>query len=219
VDLLEHRYRVAGTFHEAEPNVGPTSSVRWYRCDVADREATREIVRAAERDHGQRVAVLVHASGVADDDLAVHTSGDMWRRMLEVNLTGAFNVLQPVLRSMVRERFGRAVFVASVAAAMGSPGQSAYAAAKAGVIGLVRSTVREVASRGITLNVVLPGPIDTEMIEPIRERMEAVVALSPSGRLGTPADVAAAVGFLVSDQARHVNGVVLPVDGGLSMGF
>jgi 3-oxoacyl-[acyl-carrier protein] reductase len=165
------------------------------------------------------VGVLVNNAGVTADGLVMRMTDDAWSRVLDVDLTGAFHTIRRATPKMMRARFGRIVNISSVSGHIGAPGQANYSAAKAGLLGLSRAVARELASRGITCNVVAPGPIVTAMTDAMpaewRQAMEATV---PLGRLGTPEDVAAVVGFLCSDAAGYVTGTLVPVDGGLGMG-
>lgn len=187
-------------------------------CDVADQTSVDAAVAAVEEELGP-VEVLVANAGITKDGLMVRMSDDDFSAVLDTNLTGSFRVARAVTKKMMRARFGRIVFMSSVNAYVGAPGQANYAASKAGLIGLARSMARELASRNITVNVVTPGPIETDMLAAVDEgRRDEMAALVPLGRLGTPADVAAAVRFLASDEAGFVTGAVLPVDGGIAMG-
>ncbi|MBW3668101.1 MAG: 3-oxoacyl-[acyl-carrier-protein] reductase [Actinobacteria bacterium] len=165
------------------------------------------------------VTVLVNNAGVTRDGLLLRMSDEQWGEVLRTNLDGAFHAVRRATPGMMKARFGRVVNVGSVVASTGSAGQVNYAAAKAGLIGLTRSVARELASRGVTCNVVAPGPIETAMLESLSpQRIEQLAGQVALGRLGTPEEVAAVVAFLCSEAAGYVTGAVVPVDGGLGMG-
>jgi 3-oxoacyl-[acyl-carrier protein] reductase len=188
-------------------------------CDVADSGSVDSAFDEVESSLGA-CEVLVANAGVTDDQLAVRMSDEAWRRVLDVNLTGAFHCARRAMRRMLRAHAGRIVFVSSVGAFVGLPGQANYAASKAGLVGLARALAREVASRGITVNVVAPGLIDTEMTRALGDaRLDAMMGSVPLGRLGAGEDVASAVTYLSSPAAAYVTGAVLAVDGGLAMGL
>lgn len=167
-----------------------------------------------------RIDVLVSNAGMTRDQLSIRMSDDDFGKVIATNLTGAFLVVRPALRRMVRQRSGRVVMISSIGSMMGLPGQANYAASKAGLIGMARAMAREVASRGITVNIVAPGLIDTDMTQELgTDVLDAMATQIPIGRLGTPLEVAKVVSFLTSQDASYVTGSVVTVDGGLGMGM
>jgi 3-oxoacyl-[acyl-carrier protein] reductase len=159
---------------------------------------------------------LVANAGITRDGLAVRMSDEDWRAVLDTNLSGAFFTIRPALRGMLKRRAGTIVAVSSVVGITGNPGQVNYAAAKAGIIGMVKALAREAGPRGVRVNAVAPGYIATDMTSRLSDDQRAhLLGSTPLGRLGTPEDVAAAVAFLCSDGAAYITGTVLPVDGGL----
>ena len=189
------------------------------QCDVTDPAQVEAAVAQVEADLGP-VEVLVANAGITRDGLLVRMSEDDFTDVLDTNLTATWRLAKRVLPKMMKARWGRVIAVSSVGAYVGAPGQANYAASKAGLIGLTRAIAREYGPRGITANVVAPGPIDTDMLATMPEdRRAALGAQVPVGRIGTADEVAAAVSFLASDSAAYITGAVLPVDGGIGMGF
>jgi 3-oxoacyl-[acyl-carrier protein] reductase len=181
--------------------------------DVADRGAPDELFGALEARFDAPVLALVNNAGVSRDDLTPSLSDEEWDEVIETNLTAAFRMTRRALRPMIRARSGRIVNISSIAGLRANPGQANYAAAKAGLIALTRTSAVEVARRGVTVNAVAPGLIDTEFIGgAAKELVDAI----PARRIGTPEEVAACVRFLTSDEASYVTGAVLTVDGGLA---
>jgi len=187
-------------------------------CDVRDGAAVDEAFKIAEEAHGP-VEVLVANAGITRDQLLALMSEDDFCSVLDTNLTGAYRVAKRAVRGMIRLRRGRVIFISSVVGLLGSGGQANYAASKAGLVGLARSLARELGTRSITVNVVAPGFVDTDMTAALPDdRKKAILASVPLGRLATADEVAGAVSFLAGPDAAYISGAVLPVDGGLGMG-
>ena len=190
---------------------------RVLELDVSEPASIESAMKTAIEEHGQ-IDVLVNNAGIAEDNLILRMSREAWDRVLMTNLTGAFLLIQAVVKGMVRRRYGRIVNVTSVVGLMGNAGQANYAAAKAGLVGLTRSVARELGSRNVTCNAVAPGFIATAMTDRMTEAArEGLSGQIPLQRLGAPEDVAAAVAFLASEDAAYVTGAVLNVSGGLYM--
>jgi 3-oxoacyl-[acyl-carrier protein] reductase len=187
-------------------------------CDVRDSAAVDEAFTTAEAAHGP-VEVLVANAGITRDQLLALMSEDDFAAVLDTNLTGAYRAAKRAVRGMIRMRRGRIIFISSVVGLLGSGGQANYAASKAGLVGLARSLARELGTRSITVNVVAPGFVDTEMTAALPEdRRKAILASVPLGRLAAADEVAGAVSFLAGPDAAYISGAVIPVDGGLGMG-
>ena len=187
------------------------------QCNVADYQATEAMIRKVTDDFG-RLDILVNNAGITRDGLLMKMSEEDFDTVLDTNLKGPFHCIRFAARQMLRQRGGRIINLSSVSGILGNAGQANYSASKAGVIGLTKSAARELASRGITVNAVAPGFIETEMTAVLPEKVrESAVAQIPLGTFGTAEDVAEAVAFLASDSARYITGQTIHVDGGMAM--
>jgi len=185
------------------------------RFDVGDEEAVSAAIKGIAKAHG-RIDVLVNNAGISVDGLLARFKAEDWNRVLQTNLSGAFHCLKAVTRPMMKQRAGRVINIGSVVAASGSAGQPAYCAAKAGLEGLTRSAALELAGRGITVNCIAPGFVDTDMTQALPEdRREAILNQVPAGRMAQPNEIAAAVVFLASEGGAYITGQTLGVNGGL----
>jgi 3-oxoacyl-[acyl-carrier protein] reductase len=206
---------VAVTYNSSPPPEGFFG----VQCDVTDTEQVEQAFVAIEERFGGPVEVLVSNAGVTRDGLLLRMSEDDFASVIDANLTASYRVTKRAARGMLKARKGRIVLMSSVVGMLGAAGQANYAASKAGLIGLARSLARELGSRGITVNVVAPGPVQTDMTAALGdERMQAIVAAVPLARAATADEIAGAVVFLASADAAYITGAVLPVDGGLGMG-
>ncbi len=186
--------------------------------DVTNAPAALEAVNGVLAEFG-RIDILVNNAGITRDQLSMRMTDEAWDAVIATNLTAAFRLVRAVLRPMMKQRYGRIVNITSVVGAMGNAGQANYAAAKGGLVAMSKSVAREVAARGITVNCVAPGFIDTDMTKGLpEEHKKALLAQIPAARLGKTDDVAAAVLFLASEPAGYVTGTVLHVNGGMFMG-
>jgi 3-oxoacyl-[acyl-carrier protein] reductase len=185
--------------------------------DVNDAAAAQELIDSIVKEHGA-LHVLVNNAGITRDTLAMRMKDEDWDAVLDTNLKAVFRMSRAVMRTMMKQRYGRIVNITSVVGASGNPGQANYAAAKAGVAGMTRALARELASRGITVNCVAPGFIETDMTAGLPdEQRKALLTQIPAGQLGTGADVAHAVAFLASQQAGYITGQEIHVNGGMHM--
>ncbi|MCL4160235.1 UNVERIFIED_CONTAM: hypothetical protein GTU68_001923 [Idotea baltica] len=190
----------------------------WVECDVTSTESVDAAFKLVEDNLGP-ITIVVANAGVTKDMLMLRMSEDDFASVLDANLTGAFRVAKRSVKSMMKQRWGRIVLMSSVVGSVGQTGQANYAASKAGLVGFGRSMAREFASRNITVNLVAPGPIETDMLANVSDAArEAMVGAVPLGRVGRPEDVAAAISFLASEGAGYITGATIPVDGGLGMG-
>ena len=185
-----------------------------YQCDISDFEACSKFFKEIIKEYG-RIDILVNNAGITKDGLLMRMSEVDFDKVLDVNLKGTFNCIRQVLRPMLKQKSGRIINMSSVVGLYGNVGQANYAASKAGVIGLTKATAKEVASRGITVNAIAPGFIETDMTAVLSDEVkEAMLNQIPMKCFGKPEDVAKAVGFLASEDARYITGQVLSVDGG-----
>ena len=185
--------------------------------DVTDAAAVDELIKSIVETHG-KLDILVSNAGITRDQLMLRMKRSDWDEVLATNLTASFTLCQAALKPMIRARGGRIIAISSVVGQSGNAGQANYAASKAGLIGFCKSLAKEVASRNVTVNVVAPGLIETDMTKAITESAKTDWASQiPMGRMGTPQDIAAAVGFLASDEASYITGQVLAVNGGMYM--
>jgi 3-oxoacyl-[acyl-carrier protein] reductase len=195
----------------------PGEGHRGYSADVADAAQVAELVKRVEDEMGS-LDVLVNNAGVTRDNVLMRLKDEDWSDVLETNLKGAFNTIRAASRGMMKRRMGRIINISSVVGLMGNKGQANYAASKAGLIGLTKSVAKELASRGILVNAVAPGYIETDMTAELPEAArEALMAQIALGRLGTPEDIAPVVRFLAGPGAAYMTGQVLVVDGGMVM--
>ncbi|MBT5849657.1 MAG: 3-oxoacyl-ACP reductase FabG [Acidimicrobiaceae bacterium] len=209
-------YRVAVTARSGSAE--GTDDILVVKCDVTNTDSVNAAVDEIEETLGN-VEILVSNAGITKDGLTLKMSDESFESVIDANLTGGFRVARRVVKGMMRGRWGRMVFVSSVAGIGGNPGQANYSASKAGLIGLSRSLAKEFASRNITCNVVAPGPIETDMLMELTDNQRsAMLSVVPLNRLGQADEIAAAIEFLASESAGYITGTVLPVDGGLSMG-
>lgn len=192
-------------------------AARPYALDVANFSQTEAVVAQILKDF-QKVDILVNNAGITRDNLAMRMSEEEWDAVIATNLKGAFNVTRALLRSMVKQRYGRIINISSVSGIMGLAGQANYAASKAGLFGFSKALARELATRNITVNVIAPGFIETDMTAVLSEEIrQGALAQIPVGRFGKVEDIAAAVEFFASPEASYITGQILAVDGGMSM--
>ena len=188
-----------------------------YQCSVADFAGVEEMMSYVIKTYG-RIDILVNNAGITRDGLLMKMSEEDFDAVIATNLKGTFNCMRHVARQMIKQRGGRIINMSSVSGVLGNAGQANYSASKAGVIGLTKSAARELASRGITVNAIAPGFINTEMTEVLSDKVkEGAVAQIPLGKFGETEDIANAVAFLASEGARYITGQVLNVDGGMAM--
>lgn len=206
--------RVAVTYNSTPPS----DDFFAVKCDVTNDEDVDAAFTAVEEHFGP-VEILVANAGITKDMLLLRMNADSFNDVIDANLVGAFRTAKRATQGMLRARRGRIIFMSSVVGLLGSAGQANYAASKAGLIGLARSMARELGSRSITVNVVAPGPVDTDMTAVLGEaKLSELTAAVPLGRTASADEIAGVVGFLAGDAAAYITGAVIPVDGGLGMG-
>ena len=207
--------RVAITYNSSPPPEGFFA----VKCDVTSIDDVDAAFTAVEEEFGGPVEILVSNAGVTRDGLLLRMSEEDFTSVIDANLTASFRVAKRAARGMLRARTGRIVLMSSVVALLGSGGQANYAASKAGLVGFARSLARELGTRSITVNVVAPGPVATDMTAALGEdRLAELTAAVPLRRIAEPEEIAGAVAFLASSDAAYITGAVIPVDGGLGMG-
>jgi 3-oxoacyl-(acyl-carrier-protein) reductase len=215
IALRDAGYSVAATYRSTPIT---EDGILGVHCDVGDTSSIDECFTEVENSLGP-VEIVVSNAGITKDGLVLRMAEDDFTSVIDANLTGGFRVSKRAVKSMMKGRWGRIVFISSIVGIGGQAGQANYAASKAGLHGLARSLAKEFASRNITVNVVAPGPIATDMTAALNDdQVAAMTTAVPLGRMGQPEEIAAAVRFLVSDDAGYVTGTVLPVDGGMAMG-
>jgi 3-oxoacyl-[acyl-carrier protein] reductase len=215
---IARMFAAAGDRVAVTSRSGPVDGLWSVPCDITDSESVDKALSAVETELGP-VEVLVANAGVKDDKLLLQMDDGSFERVVDTNLVGSFRVVRRALPKMLRTRKGRVIFISSVVALSGSPGQANYGASKAGLIGFARSLAREVAGRNVTVNVVAPGFIETDMTAGLgEERQRDILSQVPLRRFGSVEDIAGTVYWLSSENAGYITGAVIPVDGGLGMG-
>lgn len=213
--LADDGYRVAVTYRSSDPPEG----LFGVKCDVTSADDVDRAFGEVAEHFGEAVGVLVSNAGLTKDGLLLRMSEADFADVIDANLTAAFRVVKRASRDMLRARRGRIILMASVVGLLGSAGQANYAASKAGLVGFARSLARELGSRSITVNVVAPGPVETDMTAVLGEaRIAELVSAVPLARMASPDEIAGVVSFLAGPDAAYITGAVIPVDGGLGMG-
>lgn len=187
-------------------------------CNLSDRQAVAALTGQAEEALGGKIDILVNNAGITKDNLFMRMKDEEWDDVIAVNLTAAFTLMRGAIRGMMRNRSGRIVNITSISGFIGNPGQPNYSASKAGLVGMSKSLAREIAPRGITVNCIAPGFISTPMTDELNEKqVEAIAGAIPSGTFGEPADIASAVLYLSSEEAKYITGQTLHINGGMLM--
>ncbi|MEA2991540.1 MAG: 3-oxoacyl-[acyl-carrier protein] reductase [Alphaproteobacteria bacterium] len=210
---------LSGTRREALDGLAAELGARTHvlACNLADKDEVERLVPKAEELMGQ-LDILVANAGITRDNLLVQLRDEDWDQVININLTATFRLTRAAVRGMMRRRFGRVIGITSVVGVTGNAGQSNYVAAKAGMIGMMKSVAAEYAKRGVTANCIAPGFIGTPMTDKLNDKQrEAILGRVPAGRLGTPAEIAGAVVYLASEEAAYVTGQTLHVNGGMAM--
>jgi 3-oxoacyl-[acyl-carrier protein] reductase len=191
--------------------------IRGYSCDISDGESVNNMIEEVWKTMG-RIDILVNNAGVTKDTLLARMTEEQWDDVMNVNLKGAFNCTRHIIKPMLRQKFGRIINIGSVVGIMGNPGQANYVASKAGLMGLTKTSARELAKRNITVNCIAPGYIQTDMTDILSEKVKSQMKNSiPMGRFGTPEDVASLALFLASNESGYITGQTITVDGGMVM--
>jgi 3-oxoacyl-[acyl-carrier protein] reductase len=210
---------ISGTRREVLDQTSAELGARCHAfvCNLADKDEVERLVPQAEEAMG-KLDILVANAGITRDNLFVQLRDEDWTSVIDINLTATFRLARAAVKTMMRRRYGRIIGITSVVGVTGNPGQVNYTAAKAGMIGMMKSIAAEYARRGVTANCVAPGFIATAMTDKLNEKQrEAILGRVPAGRLGSPADIAAAVVYLASEEAAYVTGQTLHVNGGMAM--
>lgn len=210
---------ISGTRREALDQLAAELKERVHvlPCDLSDKDQVEALVPQAE-EKMEKLDILVANAGITRDNLFVQLRDEDWDVVINVNLTATFRLARAAMKTMMRRRYGRIIGITSVVGVTGNPGQGNYTAAKAGMIGMMKSLAKEYARRGVTANCVAPGFIATPMTDKLNDKQrEAIMAMVPANRLGTPDDIAGAVVYLASDEASYVTGQTLHVNGGMAM--
>ena len=190
----------------------------FIKCDLSDFSSVSNLVNKSSELYGEEINVLINNAGLTMDGLAVRMSKDDWQMPIDVNLTSAFLLSKSALKPMMRQKWGRIINISSIVGVMGNGGQSNYAASKAGLIGMSKGLAKEVAKRGITVNCIAPGYIETPMTDKIKENQtNSILSSIPMGRFGEPEDISNCVAFLVSDDSSYITGQTIHINGGMAM--